>query len=336
MADIQQRKAQHLQLAMEEESQGRNSYWEKYQLPIKALPELDLKDVDTSTEFLGKRLKQPLIIASMTGGSAHAMQINTNLAIAAEECGVALGVGSQRAALEKPDMAETFKVVRKYAPKTAIIANMGAVQLNYGRTIEDYKRVADMVEADGLYLHLNAMQEALQPEGDTDFSNLKFKILNLKKALDIPILIKEVGSGIDEQTAKDLIEMGVYAIDVAGVGGTSWTWIEGKRSGNDRLTEWFSDWGIDTSKSIVRVSVSGARTQVIASGGIRNPIQAMKAHLLGADYYSAARPFLETAMASAEETTKLIQDWEKGTKLCLFGMGCRNWEEAGKLEAKTA
>lgn len=327
-----------MQLAMEEESQGRNSYWEKYQLPIKALPELDLKEVDTSTEFLGKRLKQPLIIASMTGGSAHAMQINTNLAMAAEECGVALGVGSQRAALEKPDMAETFKVVRKCAPKAVVLANMGAVQLNYGRTIEDYKRVVDMVEADGLYLHLNAMQEALQPEGDTNFSNLKLKILNLKKELNIPILIKEVGSGIDERTAKDLIEMGVYAIDIAGIGGTSWTWIEGKRSGNERMTEWFKEWGMPTATAVanLKFEILNFQTKLIASGGIRNPIQAMKAHLLGADYYSAARPFLETAMASAEETTKLIQDWEKGTKLCLFGMGCRSWEEAGRLEAKTA
>jgi isopentenyl-diphosphate delta-isomerase len=327
MSDIAARKAQHLSLAMDEGSQVNSCQFDSYQLPVRSLPEIDLKDVDTSSELFGKKLRQPLIIASMTGGSLQGTEINKNLAIAAEKCRVALGVGSQRAALEKPEMRATFEVVRKYAPKAVVFANMGAVQLNYGHAAESYKRVVDMVEADGLYLHINAMQEALQPEGDTNFKFLISKIELLIKNIGVPVFVKEVGNGIDGETVKRLIGMGVAGIDVAGVGGTSWTWIEAKRANNANFVEWFKDWGTTTEEAVrVSVSVRGDKNcKVIASGGIRNPIQGLKAHLLGADYYSAARPFLEKALISDEETVKLVSDWEKGLRIAMFGCGRKKW-----------
>lgn len=327
MNDIRMRKEEHIRLAMDIRSQGETETFSSYQLPVKTLPEMDLKEVDTSVSLWGKRLKQPLIVASMTGGIALGEKINGNLATACEECGVALGVGSQRAALEKPEVRESFKIVRKNAPKTLVFANMGAVQLNYGRTWDDYRRVAEMVDADGLYLHLNAVQEALQPEGDTNFKFLISKIQVLIKNIKIPVFVKEVGCGVDRDTAKRLIEIGAAGVDVAGTGGTSWTWIEGKRSGSENLTGWFKDWGISTEdalKSAVRAR-GKRQVKIIASGGIRNPIQGLKAHLLGADLYSAARPFLHPALENDEEVIKVLKDWEKGLRVAMFGCGIKKW-----------
>lgn len=326
VSDIAKRKAEHLKLAMEDGSQTGGCQFDNLQLPVKSLPEIDLKEIDTGTMILGKKISQPLIIASMTGGSEQGLQINTNLAQAAEKCRVALGVGSQRAALEKTELRKTFEVVRKYAPTTLVFANMGAVQLNYGRTVDDYRRVVEMVHADGLYLHINPMQEAIQPEGDTNWSNLKFKIRNLKKELKIPVFVKEVGNGLDAQTCKDLMEMGVAGIDIAGVGGTSWTWIEAQRAKNPLFAEWFKDFGVRTEDVLpVVAKVTKSKTKIVASGGLRSPIQGLKAHLLGADYYSAARPFLETALVSAEATIELIENWQKGLKIAMFGCGMKGW-----------
>lgn len=325
MADIQQRKQQHIQLAMEQGSQGDRDLWADFQLPYVALPEINLNEVDTSVKLFGKKLNQPLIIASMTGGSQHAVIINTNLAKAAENMRVAMGVGSQRVALEKDEARKTFGLVRKYAPTTVIFANMGAVQLNYGRTIKDYEKIVKMVAADGLYLHINPMQEAIQPEGDTNFSGLMKKIERLVREMKVPVWVKEVGNGMDEKTAKKLIDIGVRGIDVAGVGGTSWTWIEGRRANNANLTQWFADFGWQTDVILPRLAKIKGKTKLVASGGIRNPIQGLKAHLLGADYYSAARPFLEPAMTSAEEVEKLVEDWERGLKIAMFGCGMKKW-----------
>ncbi len=325
MTDIQQRKQEHLELAMNEDSQNGFELFSDVKLTIKSLPEIDLEEVDTSVMLLGKKLSQPLIIGSMTGGSEHGLVINANLATAAEKCKVALGVGSQRAALEKPEVKKTFSVVRKFAPKTVIMANMGVVQLNYGRTIEDYKAVVDMVEADGLYLHINPIQEAIQPEGDTNWKNLISKIEILIKKIGVPVWAKEVGCGIDDGTVKILINMGVAGIDVAGVGGTSWTWIEGKRANNINLTGWFKDFGYRTDELISTLAIIKGKAKLVASGGMRNPIQGLKAHILGADYYSAARPFLEPAIRGSEEVIKSLNDWERGLKIAMFGCGMKKW-----------
>ena len=323
-------------MALDGRSQRSKDLFGDFRLPYKALPEINLADVSAEVRLLGKQLSQPLIIASMTGGTEHGERINRNLAVACEEMKIAFGVGSQRAALEKPEMKKTYKVVRKYAPKTVIFANMGAVQLNYGKTAEDYRRVVEMIEADALYLHLNPLQEAIQPEGDTNWKLLISKIENLIKKMPVPVWVKEVGHGVDPRTAKILIEIGVGGVDLAGVGGTSWAWIEAQRANNQNFADWLSDFGWPTDELLSEMmnvkSKTKSNIKIIASGGIRNPIQGLKAGALGADFYSAARPFLEPAMAGSDEVIKLLSDWEKGLKIAMFACGVKNWEEAKKIK----
>jgi isopentenyl-diphosphate delta-isomerase len=257
----------------------------------------------------------------MTGGTAHAETINTNLAIAAEKAKVAFGVGSQRIALDLTEAEKSFAIVRKHAPSTLIFANMGAVQLNYGKTISDYQKVVDMIEADALYLHINALQEALQPEGDTNFSGLLKKVEELVKEVKVPVFAKEVGHGLDAETIKKLVEAGIKGIDVAGANGTSWAWIEAKRKGNEMLAEWFKDYGLTVEKSLENTKQYKDQIKVVASGGIRNPIQGYKAIMSGADYYSAAKPFLEPALESPEKLNEVIESWKKGLEVVLFTQG---------------
>lgn len=266
----------------------------------------------------------------MTGGENKSKTINANLAIACEEMKVAFGVGSMRIALENADAAESFKVARKYAPTTFIFANMGAVQLNYGKNIDDYKKVVDLVRADALYLHLNPLQEAIQPEGDTNWENLAEKITYLIGKIGIPVFIKEVGHGLNPETAKILIKAGAKGIDSAGVGGTSWAWIEGARAQNPNIQDWFKDFGYPTDYLIPQIHqfTRSTNSLLIASGGIRNPIQGLKAHLLGADFYAVAQPFLAPALESPEAVIKQLQDWQQGLKIALFATGAKNWQDA--------
>ncbi len=335
LQDIQSRKGDHIRLCLDPRSQPPvpGATFAAYRLPYSALPELSLAEVDTSTTLCGKTLSMPFIIASMTGGSEHGRIINTNLARAAEHCGIAMGVGSQRIGLEKQDAEDTFRLVRKYAPNACIIANMGAVQLNYGHTVESYRKIVDMIEADALYLHLNPLQEALQPGGDTDFRGLAEKIRQLVKQISVPVFVKEVGHGISGQVAYMLFDVGVQAIDVAGVGGTSYAWVEAERAHNDAFTKWFQDFGIPTNQCIAEVS--RAKTSkgqlVIASGGIRSPLDGLKARALGADLFSAAVPFLQPAMASAEAVIATVEQWKKGLSIGMFASGVQDWDKAKEL-----
>ena len=331
--DIETRKGDHIRLCLDEGSQADYSVFHKYRLPYVALPEMSLKDIDTSITFCGKTLSMPLIIASMTGGSEHGRTINTNLAKAAEACGVAMGVGSQRIGLEKQDAKDTFLLVRKNAPNACIIANMGAVQLNYGHGVESYRAIVDMVQADALYLHLNPLQEALQPGGDTDFSKLLRGIEELVRKMPVPVLVKEVGHGISGDVARKLFEVGVQAIDVAGVGGTSYAWVEAERSHNDAFAAWFKDVGIPTDQAVIEVADKKTKEGqlLIASGGVRSPLDGLKARALGADLFSAAVPFLRPAIDSAEAAVETVQDWQKALRVAMFSAGVRTWEEARKL-----
>lgn len=332
--DIAARKGDHIRLCLDPRSQGQATAFSNYQLPYTALPEMSLADIDTSVALIHKKLASPLVIASMTGGSEHGRKINANLAIAAEYCGVAMGLGSQRIGLEKQDAKDTFELVRKHAPNAFIMANMGAVQLNYGHDIDSYRRVVDMIRADALYLHLNPLQEALQPEGDTDFRGLVTKIQKLVETLDVPVFVKEVGHGISAEVAEQLFEVGVKAIDVAGVGGTSYAWVEAERAHNDEFAEWFKDIGIPTDKSVMQVA--GVKTRddqiVIASGGIRSPLDGLKARALGANIFSAAVPFLEAAMESPEAVIEKIENWEKGLRIAMFAAGVQDWKAAGNIK----
>ena len=331
--DIQSRKGDHIRLCLDPRSQAEGSVFDKYRLPYTALPEMALDGVDTSFTLCGKTLSIPLIIASMTGGSEHGRAINTNLAIAAEQCGVAIAVGSQRIGLEKEDAADTFQLVRKHAPNAMVIANMGAVQLNYGHGVGSYRKVVDMIRADALYLHLNPLQEALQPGGDTDFRGLAAKIAELAQKVGVPVFVKEVGHGISADVARMLFEAGVQAIDTAGVGGTSYAWVEAQRAHNDDFAAWFKDFGIPTDESIMQVA--GAKTAneqfVIASGGVRSPVDGLKARPLGADLFSAAVPFLQPAMESPETVISVVENWKKGLQIALFAAGAKDWDAAKKL-----
>jgi isopentenyl-diphosphate Delta-isomerase len=271
----------------------------------------------------------------MTGGTAHAQTINTNIAIAAEKTGVAMGVGSQRIALELDDARESFALVRDHAPTAVVFANLGAVQLNYGRGVEDVRRIIDMVQADGLYLHLNPLQEALQPEGDTNFAGLLDKIGLLIKEIDVPVFVKEVGHGIDMRSAQALIDHGVAGIDCAGVGGTSWAWVEAKRSENSDFQEWFKSVGIPTDLLLEQYQqLSGDVTKVV-SGGVRTPIEVLKARALGADLYSMAQPFLAPALESSDAVETMINNFEQGLKIAMFVCGVKDWRSAKQLKLVT-
>jgi len=231
---IERRKADHIRINLDEEVgfDRLTVGFENYRFIHQALPELDLKTIDLATRLFGKPLKAPLLISSMTGGTEQAKQINLNLAQAAQAYGVALGLGSQRAGITRPETADTFKV-RGVAPDILLLANIGAVQLNYGFDVEHCYTAVEMIEADALILHLNPLQEAVQPEGDVNFAGLAKKIEAVCRRLPVPVIAKEVGWGISEQAARMLVEAGVAAIDVAGSGGTSWSQVEMFRAPDD-------------------------------------------------------------------------------------------------------
>lgn len=325
---MKQRKNDHIKLSLDDDSQASINPFDKYRLGYRALPEINLGDVSTEVSLLGKTLSQPLIIASMTGGTKYAATINKNLAIAAEKTKVAIGVGSQRIALRDKSAIKTFEMVRQYAPNAIIFANMGAIQLNNDKTIQDYQRVIDMIDADALYLHINPLQEALQPGGDTNYAGLVDKIASLISKLKVPVFVKEVGNGMDTTSVTALIEAGVSGIDVAGVGGTSYSWIEAKRANSEKFADWFKSVGITTDEAIIDISNIKKSTILVSSGGIRTPLDALKSHILGADYYSMARPLLQKAIISSDDTIEFVEEFQKGLQIALFSCGARDWDTA--------
>lgn len=295
----EKRKADHIRINLEEDVSFNQltTGLEKYSFRHEALPELNIADVDTTTTFLGKRLKRPLLISSMTGGTAEAAAINRTLAAAAQETGMAMGLGSQRAALEDDSLAATYRV-RDVAPDILLFANIGAVQLNYGYDLSHCQRAVDMIQADALILHFNALQEAVQPEGDGNFAHLLPKIEQICAQLPVPVIAKEVGWGFSEATARKLAAAGVSAIDVAGAGGTSWSQVEMYRAPtarHARVAGTFIDWGIPTAVSIQECRQAAPGLPLIASGGIRNGIDVAKCIALGANLVGFAGEFLRAA-----------------------------------------
>ena len=265
----------------------------------------------------------------MTGGTEEAAEINRNLARAAQAYGLGMGVGSQRAALEEPSLAYTYRV-RDVAPDILLLANLGAVQLNYGYGIVECRRAVEMIGADALILHLNPLQEALQPEGNTDFAGLLAKIEALCRSLEVPVVVKEVGWGISEEVARLLAEAGVAAIDVAGAGGTSWSEVEMRRAGSEsarRIAESFADWGIPTAESVQMARRGAPRTTIIASGGIRTGVDVAKAIALGADAAGMASPLLKPATVSAEAVGERIREVLEELRTAMFCVGARSIQE---------
>ena len=325
------RKLEHIQLALEQRMQLESRFFDRYAFIHEALPELDMAEIDLSAEFLGKPLAAPLLVSCMTGGTDSAAKINRNLAIAAERAGIALGVGSQRKALEDPATAATFSV-RDLAPTLPLLANLGAVQLNYGYGVEECRRAVRMIGADALALHLNPLQEAIQPEGQCDFSGLLAKIGEVVRHLGVPVVIKEIGCGISAATARRLVEEGVRIIDSAGLGGTSWARIEAARASDLEIGELFADWGVPTPDSIRQLAAIDGVT-VIGSGGVRSGIDVAKAIAFGADLVGLAQPFLGAAMESAEKVYERIQRTVQELKITMFCVGARTLADLrdGKL-----
>ncbi len=325
---IQDRKADHLRICLEDDVQCRQitTGLENYRFIHCGLPELSYDQVDISTTFLGKTLATPLLISSMTGGTEQARLINQRLAITAQKCGLAMGVGSQRVAVENPELANTFNV-RRYAPDAVLLANLGAVQLNYSYGLEHCQRVVDWLEADALILHLNPLQECVQTRGDTDFSGLFDKIETLCAQLPVPVIAKEVGNGISGSLAQKLINVGVSAIDTAGAGGTSWARVESERAQDvkqRRLGQTFADWGIPTADCIVSIRAIAPKIPLIASGGLRNGLDAAKALAMGADIVGMALPFLKAADHSEAALDTLTDILIAELKTALFCTGQEN------------
>lgn len=325
------RKADHVRINLEENVNfpKLTTGLERYRFLHRALPELDLADVNTSLTLFGKTLQAPLLISSMTGGAALANKINRNLALAAQEHGIAMGLGSQRAAIEDDALAYTFKL-RDLAPDALIFANVGAVQLNYGYGPNDMQKAVDMAQADALILHFNVLQEAVQPEGDTNFAGLLPKIEQVCEKLTVPVIAKEVGWGFCEQDVQALVGAGVAAIDVAGSGGTSWSEVEYYRAPtahHAQVARAFADWGIPTSDAILYARNATNGQPIFASGGLRNGIDIAKCIALGAQLGGMAGPFLKAANDSPEAVGAVIQEVTHQLRIAMLCSSASNLSE---------
>lgn len=325
------RKADHIRICLDERVEGRGvtNGLEGYRFKHSALPELDFADVALDTSFMGRRLMTPLLISSMTGGSPATGEINRTLAAAAEARGWAIGLGSARSALEREELAQTFEV-RSVAPTALLFANLGAVQLNYGMGVDHCRRAVELAEADMLVLHLNALQEAFQPEGNTNFSGLLRRIEDVCRKLDVPVGVKEVGWGIDGNTARRLANAGVAFIDIAGAGGTSWSQVEKFRNGDPvrrDAAEAFADWGNPTADCIKEVRALYENRPLIASGGLRTGVDAAKCIALGADMAGFGRSLLRDATHSVDALADRLAQTELELRTAMFGIG------AGRIAA---
>ncbi len=321
------RKADHVRINLERDvtAKGIASGFDGYRLINCALPEIDLADVDTSTSLFGHTLAAPILISCMTGGTIEAARINRVLARVAQEQQLAMGLGSARALVEHPDLIDTFDV-RSIAPDVLLFANLGAVQLNKGYGALECRKLVRALRADALVLHLNAIQEALQPEGDTCFAGLLEKIGRLCAELEIPIVVKEVGWGIAPDAVRALFDAGVAAVDLAGAGGTSWSEVERHRIAERwraNTAAAFAGWGIATAECLTAARREEPSGVLIASGGIRSGLDVVKALALGADCVGIAGPFLRAADESFECASDLARELREVLRVAMFGLGER-------------
>jgi isopentenyl-diphosphate delta-isomerase len=319
------RKAEHIRINLEEDvaAKGVTTGLERYRFIPRALPEIDLADVDVSRDLFGYRLRAPLFISCMTGGVPEAEVINHTLAEAAQELGLAIGLGSGRVLLERPEVLPSFDI-RPSAPDVPILANLGAIQLNRGVGTEQCRRLVDLLRADALVLHLNALQEALQPEGDTNFACLLDRIAVLCRDLDVPVVAKEVGWGIAPDEVKLLLQAGVAAVDVAGAGGTSWSEVERHRMDSplrQRVAAAFADWGLPTADAVRDARRAAPEALIFASGGIRDGMDVARAIALGADMVGMAGPFLRAASQGTDAVLDLATEMIEVLRTVMFCIG---------------
>ena len=327
------RKADHIKICLEQKAQARKatSGFEDIQLVHRALPEVDREKIDLSASFLGKKFSAPLIVGAMTGGTDEATTINASIAEAVEKLGLAMGVGSQRAAIEDQKLEKTYKIARKKAPNAFLIANIGGVQLVNGYGLKEVKKAVEMIAADAVAIHLNALQEAVQPEGQTSFKGVLGKIAEIAGEIDLPVIVKETGCGMSTEDAKALEAAGVKAIDVGGVGGTSFAAVEYFRSTNDKeIDEVFWDWGIPTAVSLIETTQT-VKIPVVASGGIRSGVEVAKSLALNANLASLSQPVLEAAVKGAKKTEKLLSCLIDELRDVMFLVGVENLEVLAKV-----
>jgi isopentenyl-diphosphate delta-isomerase len=334
---IRKRKMEHVEVTLFGEVEG---YGETLLSDVilvhKAIPGIDFNEVDTSTTFLGKKIRAPLLITGMTGGSEDLARINSTLAQVAEEEGIGIGVGSQRIAIENPEVKQSFSVVRKMAPSVPVIANIGFAQLEH-YTATEFKYAIEMIEADAIAIHLNAAQEVFQPEGDTNYSlSLVDKLAEVARELGVPVIIKETGCGISMETASLLREKGIKIFDVSGAGGTSWIAVEmirGKRRSTLKAESAgvYASWGIPTAASIIEVRYSASDSVLIGSGGLRNGLDVVKAISLGADLAGMALPMLRNAMMGKDKLKEFVERTVFEIKAGMFLTGARTLRDLHKI-----
>jgi len=331
-----QRKQDHLRIVIDDavNAIGITTGLERYRLVHCALPEIDLSTIDTSTQFLGRTLRAPILISGMTGGVERGAEINRRLAAAAQELGCAMGVGSQRVAIEDPALAHHFRL-RDVAPDILLLANLGAVQLNYGYGPAECQRAVAQIDADALVLHLNPLQEALQVDGNTNWSGLLRGIAGVCASIEVPVVVKEVGWGISARVARQLAEVGVAAIDVGGAGGTSWSEVERHRGPTAvlrRVCGSFAGWGIPTADSLVAIRASAPEMPLIASGGLRSGVEAAKTIALGANLAGFAAPLLRAAAASEAGAHELLTALIDELRLSMFCCGASDLTQLKRTE----
>lgn len=328
MTDITARKDQHLDVILSGRARhGLDSGFADVRFVHEALPDLDHGKIDLGADFLGRRLKAPLLISSMTGGPARAEAINARLAEAAQHLGIGLAVGSQRAALESDGAPGLDMALRLRAPDTPILANIGAAQLTRGFGVDEARRVLDMIAADALIVHLNPLQEACQPEGDRDWWGVGAALEAVVKTLDAPVVVKETGAGMSAATAKRLLAMGVAAVDVAGAGGSNWATVEGERSEGEAdkaHAAAFADWGIPTARAIAEVRAACPKALIIGSGGVHDGVDAARAIRMGADMIGQAAGVLGAAMISTEAVVEHFQTVIRQMRTVCFCTGSAN------------
>lgn len=334
---IKQRKKEGIVIPLTKNVQAKESstYLEYVKLIHNALPEIDYEVVEITQNFLNHSFKAPIIIDSMTGGTPEATKINSRLSLVAEKFGLGMGLGSQRAGLLSSELAETYSIARSNAPSAFLVANIGGAQLSKGLKVQEIKNMIEMIEANALVVHLNPLQELIQPEGEPKYKGVLSKIKEICANFDIPIIVKEVGAGVSMEVAKKLESAGVSAINVAGSGGTSWAGVEKLRAETARdsnkinLGELFWDWGIPTAVSLIEVRNS-VKVPVIASGGIRNGLEIAKCIALGANMCGMAFPFLRHASKSFESLCEFTNKTLIELKSTMFLVGSKNIAELAK------
>lgn len=334
------RKEQHIHICATQDVEASDRYtgFGDLRLVPKALPELSWHELDTQTRFLGQRFSYPIVITGMTGGVERAAEINRRLALAASKFGIAMGVGSQRLALENPEHAAIF-AVKRTTPDLFLIGNLGFAQLR-GRTlsaaIDDCKRAVAMIDADALAIHVNVLQEVIQVEGDRDFRGAYAMLTAIARHLPVPLIVKEVGSGIDPESAQRLVECGVAAIDIGGKGGTSWSFIEGARAQSTALqhvAQSFRDWGIPTAIALHHARTAlGPKTPLIATGGVRDGLTIAKAVALGANLVGVGLPLFRAALLDESLVQDVLDELIRGLKTAMIASGSGSLSDlAGRL-----